>query len=234
MNHLKRKDTCQCTGMKLMSFTLIELLVVIAIIAILAGMLLPALNNSRKSAIGSQCLSNLKQTMTTAINYSSEWQGKLPSQNLDNGYASVFLKNKYSSDPKHKPFICPGYKPIYSGDHVYGLASRVDGVSSDSNDYRTIILPKIKTASKTWIFMDSASKGWWSTEYRQHYKINNTYGSGYRAHFRHSRKVNTAFADGHASAVGWYQANKEMENRLWDWYAEDFTVKGCYSDLTPE
>lgn len=60
------------------NFTLIELLIVVAIIAIIAGMLLPALNSAREKARAIQCVGNMKQIGLYCQNYRDNMDGRFP------------------------------------------------------------------------------------------------------------------------------------------------------------
>ena len=76
------------------AFTLVELLVVVGIIAVMVGILMPALSRARESARQVQCLSNLKQLSNATVAYVNENRGYYP------GRAGQGADSWFNGDPK--------------------------------------------------------------------------------------------------------------------------------------
>ena len=220
------------------SFTLIELLVVIAIIAILAAILLPALNQSRERARGISCVGNLKQMGTAMLMYGDD-SGYVPGHGeivagitLWTGRIAPYLGyhttgdsyNQFPTDANAISlplFRCwsdqaPSYPSQYGVAGKEGLSYAINyhisGGEKGVDDAGTGIA-RLKKVSQTIYLIEIKGAGpFISKGNNPQLMIAGDYVTTLYRHSNH-RQTNIAWADGHAS--GYYESVCDP-NGTWD------------------
>ena len=240
MTNMNRQQT------KFPAFTLIELLVVLALIALLAGILLPALSGAKSKAHRVSCASNQKQLGLAMLLYAADWDDCLPYPKSNYGDAATWF---YAIDPYVLNLLPPGtatqpqkvaqvkqdplwltfdaatrvnWRTIKMNRKLIGSSNNAGGVNATlaaiTPQYRR--LSTIVKYVTTPLLLDGRVEESASTADKSRYDAWETYAA-----LRHANGANILFVDGHlewsnkgtpSSGVGGWA----QDTTPWDWWVQ--------------
>ncbi|MCC7491215.1 MAG: DUF1559 domain-containing protein [Fimbriimonadaceae bacterium] len=203
--------------MRRRAFTLIELLVVIAIIAILAAILFPVFAKAREKARQSSCMSNLKQLGLAGMQYTQDYDEKLPTGyrgpswcTADGSWRQLqmaYIKNQ-------QIYVCPSEPNAGTTCAAGSVLERLGtyGASAFWAESGITALTAFEEPANTF-YLGENGDGDWVVE-PEVGACTSSWAAPGTVVYRHSEGANWNYLDGHAK---WTQRQNTHTNDCWTW-----------------